>query len=79
MKNCDYLRAKQDIESGKPVSEDTLKQLRELRDEFQQGVNECTIAGNVGKAMYFNETKMQINNLLHMAAHHLTERRSEHG
>lgn len=67
MKTCQYIAAKNAINKKLPIAQETYDDLVALRDKFHKRVTECTTKGDVAQAMFFNESKMEINDMLSRA------------
>ena len=67
MKTCQYIAAKNAINRKLPIAQETYDDLVALRDQFHKKVSKLTTEGDIAQAMFFNESKMEINDMLSRA------------
>ena len=67
MKTCQYIAAKNAINRQLPIAQETYDDLVALRDQFHKKVSKLTTEGDIAQAMFFNESKMEINDMLSRA------------
>lgn len=67
MKTCQYIAAKNAINRKLPITQETYDDLVAIRNQFHKKVSKLTTEGNIAQAMLFNETKMEINDMLSRA------------
>lgn len=67
MRNCDYRNVKERIESGLPISKESLMQLKNLNAMYDTEIRKLMAKPDVAKAMYFKEEQWEVMRLIRCA------------
>ena len=67
MRNCDYRAVKKRIESGCPISKESLMQLKNLNAMYDREIRKLMAKPDVAKAMYFKEDQWEVMRLIRCA------------
>ena len=67
MRNCDFLKAKEAILNGNPVTKKEWSELMALKADYQEGIAKATVKGEVEKAIFFRKDLDEILELLRIA------------
>lgn len=67
MTNGEYEAAKKAVNEGRALSAETMKELRELNDQFVKEIRRCAMKNDIARAMFFRAEQMEILGVIHRA------------
>ena len=67
MKNADYILAKDAVKSGRPITKQTMAELKEMNAQYVKHIKKLAAKGDTEQAMWFREEQMEIMDVISAA------------